>query len=70
MTIRELVASVVGYAGKIVWDTTQPDGTLRKLLGSSRLTQLGWIPRIALGKELKSTYDSLLNKYNTGIAKS
>ena len=72
VTIRELVelvASAVGYEGKIVWDTAQPDGTPRKLLDSSRLTQLGWIPRIALGKGLKSTYDSLLTELNAGIAR-
>ncbi|WP_149830699.1 GDP-L-fucose synthase family protein [Streptomyces tailanensis] len=51
MTIREaaeLVAEVVGYQGTIEWDADQPDGTPRKLLDVSRITALGWAPRIAL----------------------
>nr|WP_079189524.1 GDP-L-fucose synthase [Actinacidiphila paucisporea] len=51
LTIRELaetVADVVGYRGRIGWDTAKPDGTPRKLLDVSRLFALGWRPRIAL----------------------
>ena len=45
VTIRELaelVARIVGYEGEIVQDTSKPDGTPRKLLDVSRLTELGW----------------------------
>jgi GDP-L-fucose synthase len=51
LTIRELaetVGEVVGYRGRIGWDTTKPDGTPRKLLDVSRLFALGWRPRVAL----------------------
>lgn len=51
LTIRELaetVRDVVGYRGRIRWDTGRPDGTPRKLLDVSRLFALGWRPRIAL----------------------
>ncbi|UWE08756.1 GDP-L-fucose synthase family protein [Actinacidiphila bryophytorum] len=51
LTIRELaetVSDVVGYRGRIGWDTAKPDGTPRKLLDVSRLFALGWRPRIAL----------------------
>jgi hypothetical protein len=44
MTIAELasqVAATVGYTGQIVYDASKPDGTLRKLMDVSRLTQLG-----------------------------
>ena len=59
VTIRELaetVADVVGYRGEIVQDTTKPDGTPRKLLDVSRLTALGWEPRIGLREGIESTY--------------
>ena len=63
VTIRELteiVAAETGYAGKISWDTTMPDGTPRKLLDVSRLTALGWRARIGLREGIASTYKSFL----------
>ncbi len=60
VTIREAaetVARVVGYTGEIVWDSSQPDGTPRKLLDVSRLAALGWRARIGLAEGLASTYD-------------
>ncbi|MDF9812830.1 GDP-L-fucose synthase [Streptomyces sp. SPB162] len=59
LTIRELaetVRDVVGYEGAIGWDTTKPDGTPRKLLDVSRLTDLGWKPTIALRDGIASVY--------------
>jgi GDP-L-fucose synthase len=59
VTIREAaetVARVVGYSGTIVWDSSQPDGTPRKLLDVSRLGALGWRARIGLAEGLASTY--------------
>ncbi|MCH8331697.1 MAG: GDP-L-fucose synthase [Bacteroidetes bacterium] len=59
ITIRELaeiVARVVGYEGEIEFDPSQPDGTLRKLMDSSRIKNLGWQPVISLKEGLKHTY--------------
>ena len=59
VTIRELaetMADVTGYNGRIVWDTTKPDGTPRKLLDSSRILALGWKPKHTLKEGLASTY--------------
>jgi GDP-L-fucose synthase len=59
LTIRELaqlVADVVGYAGRIEFDASKPDGTPRKLLDTARLTALGWRPRIGLRAGIESTY--------------
>jgi GDP-L-fucose synthase len=59
VTIRELaetIASVVGYTGETVWDSSKPDGTPRKLLDVSRLRGLGWEPRIGLREGIESTY--------------
>lgn len=60
LTIAELaraIAGVVGFKGSIRFDTSKPDGTPRKLLDTSRMTALGWVPRIDLDTGLRSTYD-------------
>ena len=57
LEIAELVAKVVGYSGRIVTNPEQPDGTPQKLLDVSRISGLGWHPRIALQEGLAETYD-------------
>ena len=62
-TIRELVetvAKVIGFEGEIVFDTSKPDGTPRKLLDVSRLEALGWKASITLEDGLSMTYDWFL----------
>ncbi len=54
--LAELMAEVVGFQGKIVFDASKPDGTPRKLLDVSRLKSLGWEPQITLPDGLKATY--------------
>lgn len=59
LTIRELaetVKNVTCYQGSIAWDTSKPDGTPRKLLDISRLTALGFAPRIPLRDGIARTY--------------
>ena len=56
LQLAGLIARVVGYSGSVVIDPTKPDGTPRKLLDSSKLTSLGWQPRIKLADGLASTY--------------
>ncbi|MDQ0992465.1 GDP-L-fucose synthase [Streptomyces sp. V3I7] len=73
LTIRELariVGEVVGYEGRITFDTTKPDGTPRKLLDVSLMTELGWRPRIALRKGIASTYASWREAEESGAAAS
>lgn len=58
-TIKELtetVAKVVGYTGQIVWDSTKPDGTPRKLMNVDRLRALGWQYQTELEEGLTQTY--------------
>nr|UXE45166.1 GDP-L-fucose synthase [uncultured bacterium] len=55
--LAELVARIVGYSGRVVFDHSHPDGTPRKLLDVSRLRTLGWRPQIALEQGISSTYD-------------
>lgn len=54
--LAELIASTVGYKGKIAWDTTKPDGTPQKKLDVSKIHKLGWHHKIALPEGLASTY--------------
>lgn len=59
MTIKELAEKIkdaVGYEGDIVWDTTKPDGTPRKILDVSKLHGLGWKHKISLNEGISSTY--------------
>lgn len=61
VTIRELtetVADVVGFRGKITWDTSKPDGTPRKLMDVSRMAALGWKARIGLREGIEKTFAS------------
>jgi GDP-L-fucose synthase len=55
--LAALVADVVGYAGKITYDSTKPDGTPRKLLDTSLLSKMGWFPKIDLRTGIKETCD-------------
>jgi GDP-L-fucose synthase len=59
VTIRdlaELVMTASGYQGRLVFDPSKPDGTPRKLLDTTRLTALGWRPKIPLKAGIESTY--------------
>jgi GDP-L-fucose synthase len=63
LSIRELaetVATVVGYAGEVVWDRDKPDGTPRKRLDIHRIKELGWKPRIGLREGIQRTYREYL----------
>ncbi|KAF5437518.1 GDP-L-fucose synthase [Candidatus Methanophagaceae archaeon] len=60
LTIRELaelIKDIVGYKGEIVFDTSKPDGTPRKLLDVTKLHSLGWQAKIALEDGIKQAYD-------------
>jgi len=56
--LANMIASVVGYGGKLRFDPTRPDGTPRKLLDASRLRLLGWQPDTALDKGLRDAYET------------
>ena len=59
--LSELVAKTVGYTGRIVWDTTKPNGTPRKLLDVSKATGLGWTYTTELADGIRLAYDDFLN---------
>ena len=63
LTIRELaemIKNVIGYNGEIIWDTTKPDGTPRKLMDVSKAHSLGWKHEISLEEGIKKTYSNFL----------
>jgi GDP-L-fucose synthase len=71
VTIREaadLVAKVVGYKGRLVFDSTKPDGTPRKLLDATRLATLGWKTHTQLREGLEKTYLDFSEKITNATA--
>ncbi|MEO8207294.1 MAG: GDP-L-fucose synthase [Chthoniobacterales bacterium] len=63
ITIKDLallIGEVLNYKGTLEFDTSKPDGTPRKLLDVSRLTALGWKPKIGLREGIKNAYDWFL----------
>lgn len=60
--LAELVCRVVGYEGRLVFDTSKPDGTPRKLLDASRLHALGWRARIGLEEGIRHAYRWFLSQ--------
>jgi GDP-L-fucose synthase len=68
ITVRELaetVARIVGYEGDLAWDQSKPDGTPRKLLDVSKLTDLGWKPRISFEDGVRATYEWFVEQHAT-----
>ncbi|KAF3649764.1 putative GDP-L-fucose synthase 2 [Capsicum annuum] len=61
--LAELVKEVVGFKGELVWDTSKPDGTPRKLMDNSKIARLGWTPKISLRDGLVDTYKWYVENY-------
>ena len=59
--LANIVKQVVGFDGEIIYDTSKPDGTPRKLLNVDKITGLGWSAKINLSDGVASTYDWFLN---------
>jgi GDP-L-fucose synthase len=62
----ELVQRIAGFDGKIVWDSSKPDGTPRKLMDVSRLNALGWKAKIGVEEGIRRTYEAFLEEKRTG----
>jgi GDP-L-fucose synthase len=58
--LAELIGDVVGFECELVWDTTKPDGTPRKLLDVTKIHALGWQPTISLREGIAQTYEWFL----------
>lgn len=71
LSIRDLaekISRVVGFEGRLTFDTSMPDGTPRKLIDSSRLAALGWRPRISLDDGIADTYKWFLETQASELA--
>ena len=65
--IANLVKETVGFEGKLVYDTSKPDGTMLKLMDVSRINALGWSAKTSLKDGLKITYEDFKNKHLTKV---
>jgi len=63
--LSEIVAGIIGYTGKIIWDTSQPNGTPRRALDTSKMDALGWKPKTSLEDGLTITIDWFLKNRST-----
>jgi GDP-L-fucose synthase len=63
--LAELIQSVVGYEGKLTWNTEKPDGTPRKLMDVSKLTALGWKYKTGLEDGIAITYQDYVKSLET-----
>lgn len=61
--LAEMIQKVTGYEGTITFDTSKPDGTPRKLLDSSKLRQLGWLPATSIEKGIQLAYKDFIKHY-------
>lgn len=67
LTIKDIankVKTTINFTGEIVWNTSKPDGTPKRLLDVNKLFDMGWRPKINLENGLKSTYEWYLNNQN------
>ena len=64
-TLAETIQHIVGHQGDIVWDSTKPDGTPRKLMDSSKLRALGWAPTHDLDSGIKDTFEWFIKHQDT-----
>ncbi len=55
--LAEMICEIVGFSGELMFDTSKPDGTPRKLLNVAKIKALGWSPRISLREGISRTYD-------------
>ncbi len=62
--LAKLISEIVGFNGKIEYDSTKPDGTPRKLMDVTRINSLGWKYKTELSDGVKKTYNWFLEKYN------
>ena len=58
--LAELIQKIVGHRGEIIWDSTKPDGTPRKLMDVKKMTDEGWKAKTSLETGIKKTYDWFL----------
>jgi GDP-L-fucose synthase len=61
--LSQLIKTIVGYKGNLLFDNTKPDGTPKKLLDTSKINKLGWFPKIRLEDGIRKTYSEIINMF-------
>ena len=62
--LAELIVSIVGYEGQLLFDINKPDGTMRKLMDTQKLNSLGWYPKIKFEEGIRKTISEYIKIYN------
>ena len=60
--LATLISSIIGYEGEIIWDSTKPDGTPRKLLDTTKLNKMGWSSKTSLEEGIRLTIDNFIEE--------
>jgi GDP-L-fucose synthase len=63
LELAEMIKSVVNYKGEIVFNSSYPDGTMRKVMDVSKIVGMGWSPKISLEDGIKTTYEFYKERY-------
>ena len=63
--LAKVISSAIDYRGEIIWDTSKPDGTPRKLLDISKLKKIGWVAKTSLEEGIKLTLKSYIQELKT-----
>src|SRR5690606_30442427 len=61
--LAQTIQHIVGHKGEVIWDSSKPDGTARKLMDVSKINELGWKHQIELQNGIKLTYDWFLSNH-------
>lgn len=67
--LASLIAEIVGYKGNIKFDLTKPDGTPERIMDSSKINNLGWLPKYDLPQGLEMVYSDFIKNYDILISK-
>jgi GDP-L-fucose synthase len=60
-TLAKIIQKIIGHKGNIIWDSSKPDGTPRKLMNVSKMLAIGWSYKTELEEGVKKTYNWFLN---------
>lgn len=64
--LANLVKNVVGYTGKVIFDTSKPDGVLRKKTDITKISSTGWMPKVSLQEGISMAYQTFLDEFASG----
>lgn len=62
--LAEIVSKIIGYEGNIIWDTTKPNGTPKKLMDNSKILSMGWKPKISIENGIYYEYLDFMRRMN------